>query len=153
MKWGERILSGFSRLMMWLGTPLRVMARATMVLVNLTPRQMQSACTLSMIGGIIANSVLIWFYVNKIERATLLGLDPTSPLFTVTLSVVKYLAVMSMAFALFMCLIAFGAEYIRLKYKDFEAGTSRGAKDAAREVAEAADEAADAISGRGENDE
>ncbi|WP_417615284.1 hypothetical protein [Parasphingorhabdus sp.] len=141
MNWAERT----SRILQWIGTPFRVVARAAMVLVNLTPRQMQAACTLSMIGGIISNSVWIWLYIGKVERAALLGLDPESPLFTVTLSAVKYLSIMSGGFALFMCLIAFGAEWIRVKYKDFEAGTSRRAADAAREVADAADDAADAI--------
>ena len=139
------IPSTISRFMHWLGTPFRTVGRATMVLVNLTPRQMQALCTLSMIGGIITNSFWVWLYIVKVERAALLGLDAGSPLFTVTLSAVKYLSIMSGGFALFMCLIAFGAEWIRVKYKNFEAGTGRDAAEAAREVADAADEAAEDI--------
>lgn len=146
MTWGHNASSTVSRFLRWIATPFRVFARAMMVLVDLSPRQMQALCTLSMIGGIMANSFWIWIYVNKVERAALLGLDPSSPLFTVTLSVVKYLAIMSGCFALFMCLVAFGADWIRVKYKNFEAGTGKKeAAEAARLVADAADDVADDI--------
>ncbi len=61
-----------------------------------------------------------------------------SPYFEVALDVVQYLAIMSGGFALFMCLIAFGADWLRIKYKDFEAGTGRG-EDAAEAAKKTAD--------------
>jgi len=134
-----------SSFMHWLGTPLRVLARAMMILVDLSPRQMQALCTLALIGGIVANSFWIWIYISKVEVAVAAGVDPNSPLFTVLLSIVKYLAIMSGVFSLFMSLIAFGAEWIRVKFKQFEAGTGKDSKEAAREVADAADDAADEI--------
>ena len=150
MTWFKKVLSSVGHFLHWAGKPFRVLARATMVLVDLSPRQMQALCTLSMIGGIMANSFWIYVYVNKVERAAFMGLSVNHPLFEVAMSVVKYLSIMSGCFALFMCLIAFGAEWIRVKYKNFEAGTGKDATEAAREVADAADDAADTIA---ENEE
>lgn len=145
MTWLQKVAANASRFLHWLGTPFRVIGNASMWLVDLTPRQMQSLCTISMIGGIVANSFWTYVYIIKVEKAVLLGVPSDSPLFELILSVVKYLAIMSGGFALFMCLIAFGAEWIRVKYKGLEAGAGRDAKDAAREVADAADDAADKI--------
>lgn len=112
--------------MRWLGSPFRAMARALMTLISLSPRQMQSVCTLSMIGGIIANSFWTFLYITGVRRAVDEGMDYASPYFDVATSTVQYLAIMSGCFALFMCLIAFGADWLRIKYKDFEAGAGNG---------------------------
>lgn len=131
----------------WVATPFRAVARAIGFLVDLTPQQMQSLCTLSLIGGIIANSFWIYLYVMGVRREARNGMPFDSPYFEVALDVVQYLAIMSGGFALFMCLIAFGADWLRIKYKDFEAGTGRTAETAAHQaaekVAEAAGQAAD----------
>lgn len=133
----------------WSATPFRAAARAIGFLVDLTPQQMQSLCTLSLIGGIIANSFWIFLYVTGVRREAAAGMSFDSPYFAVALDVVMYLSIMSGGFALFMCLIAFGADWLRIKYKDFEAGTGRGeqkaAHDAAEQVADAAGDAADAF--------
>ncbi|QDP54396.1 MAG: hypothetical protein Unbinned4120contig1000_48 [Prokaryotic dsDNA virus sp.] len=119
-------------------SPFRALARAIGFLVDLTPRQMQSLCTLSLIGGIIANSFWIYLYVLGVRREAKAGMPFDSPYFEVALDVVQYLAIMSGGFALFMCLIAFGADWLRIKYKDFEAGTGRG-EDAAEAAKKTAD--------------
>lgn len=134
-----------ARFFHWLGTPLRVLSGAIAWLVDLTPRQMQSLCTLAMIGGIIANSFWTWLYVDKAERAAYMGLAIDSPLFHLIYSTVKYLAFMSGGFALFMCLIAFGAEWLKINYKDFDLGVGKDAKEAANEVADAAADKAEQI--------
>lgn len=109
--------------------PFRRLGHAIGFLVDLSPQQMQSLCTLSLIGGIVANSFWIWLYVAGVRRAAAGGMPFDSPYFTVALEVVQYLAIMSAIFALFMCLIAFGADWLRIKYKDFEAGVRRDADD------------------------
>ncbi|WP_305096494.1 hypothetical protein [Croceibacterium aestuarii] len=131
----------------WCGHPFRSVARALMVLVNLTPRQMQSLTTLALIGGIIANSGWIYLYVQGVRREARSGMPYSSPFFAISLDVVQWLAICSGLFALFMCLIAFGADWLRVKYKDFEAGTGREAGKAARAVADAADDKAEQIEG------
>lgn len=137
--------SAVARFFHWLGTPFRVLSGAVGWLVDLTPRQMQSLCTIAMIGGIIANSVWTWLYVRKVERAAYLGVPIDSPLYELIFSVVKYIAITSGLFALGCWLIAFGAEWMRVKYKNLDLGVGKDAKDAAAEVAEAASDKAEQI--------
>lgn len=126
MSWWQAFWAAVRGFLSYLGTPLRKCAGALMVLVNLSPRQMQALCTLAMIGGIMANSFWIYLYVSGVRRAVDEGMRFDSPYFTIALDVVQWLAIMSGCFALFMSLIAFGAEWLRVKYRDVELGAGRG---------------------------
>jgi len=105
----------------WLMTPVRAIIRGIMVLVNLSPLQMAALCTLAMLGGIISNSFQMYLYFQKVEQAALMGLDNTSPLYSTADKIILYLSIMSAVFALTTCLIAFNAEWFRVKGKDWEA--------------------------------
>lgn len=112
----------------WLGKPFRAAARSIAFMVDLTPRQMQSLCTLALIGGIMANSFWQYLYVSGVRRAAMSGMPFNSPYFEVATNAVKWLAMMSGGFAMFMCLIAFGADWLRFKMRDieFDAGHDNG---------------------------
>lgn len=123
-------MEGFLRAMgRVLTSPFRLVIQGLGVLVRLTPRQMQSLCTLAMILGIIANSFWICIYVTGVREEVRRGMPFNSPYFQVAIDVVEYLAIMSGCFALFMCLIAFGADWLRLKYKDVELGVKAHSDD------------------------
>lgn len=120
------ILARVTGFLAWVGTPFRVMARALMVLVNLTPRQMQALCTLAMIGGIVALSWQNALYVAMVKSAIGSRVAFDHPFYEIVLDQARYNSWIIGGFALFMSLIAFGAEWLRVRYKDFEAGTGRG---------------------------
>lgn len=132
----------------WLATPFRVIARGMMVLVNLTPRQMQALVTLFVIGGLMVYCWHQWFYV-ALARA--MATDPRvsddSPAWDVLTDAASSNFWLSAGCLLTLCAIAFGAEWLRVKYKDFEAGTSRSAQEAAQDVADAAQDEADSMGG------
>ena len=111
----------------WLATPFRATGRAIRFIVDLTPQQMQSFATLSMIAGIMANSVWVYIYVRGIRTEIKNGMDPQdNPFFEASLDVIFYTSLMSGMFALFVSAIAFGADYLQVRYKDLSIGAGDG---------------------------
>lgn len=112
----------------WLGTPFRKLADAARFLVDLTPQQMRSVFSLSMIGGMIALTGINVWYTYRAERAVKQG-EAFKPFFALLVEQVRIYSGLIGWFAVIMGLIVFGADYLRAKWGDKEVGLGKGQED------------------------
>lgn len=107
----------------WLGHPLRAVAAAFAVLVNLSRQQMRSLFSVAMIGGVIALSTQNVFYTYLARRAVDEG-DTYRPLFLLIQEQMRFNSGLIAWFALILGLVVFGADYFRAKLgaKEIEFG-------------------------------
>lgn len=107
---------GFIR---WLGHPLRSLALALSVLVNLSRQQMRSVFSLAMIGGMVALSTQNVLYAYLARRAVDQG-AAYQPLFALILEQMRFNSALVAWFALILGLVVFGADYFRARLGEKE---------------------------------
>ena len=117
-------MNPIARFFHWLGTPFRALARGLMVLVCLSPRQIQSLVTLFVSGGIIVYSWQAWFYVLLARNMARDDVPAESPAWQVLQDSAANLFWLTLACVATLCLIAWGAKWLSVKYRDadFSAG-------------------------------
>lgn len=110
----------------WVGHPLRAVAAAFAVLVNLSRQQMRSLFSVAMIGGVIALSTQNVFYTYLARRAVDEG-DTYHPLFLLIQEQMRFNSGLIAWFALILGLVVFGADYFRARLgeKEIEFGENQ----------------------------
>lgn len=108
----------------WFGSPFRALARGLMVLVCLTPRQIQSLCTIFLIGGIIVFSWQQWFYV-MLARSMARTVPDESKAWDVLISSSDHLFWLLLGCMVAICLIAWGATHFAAKIREIEVRAGR----------------------------
>jgi len=103
----------------WLGHPLRAVAAAFGVLVNLSRQQMRSLFSVAMIGGVIALSTQNLLYTYLARRAVDEG-DTYRPLFLLIQEQMRFNSGLIAWFALILGLVVFGADYFRARLGEKE---------------------------------
>ena len=110
----------------WIGHPLRAVAAAFGVLVNLSRQQMRSLFSVAMIGGVIALSTQNVLYTYLARRAVDEG-DTYRPLFLLIQEQMRFNSGLIAWFALILGLVVFGADYFRARLGEKEIEFGEGA--------------------------
>lgn len=114
------------------------MTRLWKALLSLTRQQVRSLYAIAMLAGIVALSAESWVLLGLASGAE-------GQWFQLLLERLRIVSGLTGLFALIVALTVFGADYFKAKFRDVE--FESGAKQAAREVADAADDKAAQIEG------
>lgn len=114
-----------TRFWRFLGTPFRA-------IVALNFRQVRSLYSIAMLCGIISLSMENWVYMLLAHHAISEG-ETLKIWLGMLVERTRYNSALQALFALFMCLVVFGAEAFRAKWGDKELSAGPGSQDEKQE--------------------